>query len=48
MDAPEPLVVRVDEATPTSVQWTVTDCSFLPDWVGTRPTLHASPPSTAT
>jgi hypothetical protein len=26
------------EATrPTSVRWTVTECSFLPDWVGTHP-----------
>jgi uncharacterized protein YndB with AHSA1/START domain len=32
------LLMQVDQATrPTSVQWTVTDCSFLPDWVGTRP-----------
>jgi uncharacterized protein YndB with AHSA1/START domain len=38
MNAPEPLVIHVDEATrPTSVRWTVTDCPFLPDWVGTRP-----------
>ncbi|HZU81085.1 MAG TPA: SRPBCC domain-containing protein [Acidimicrobiales bacterium] len=40
MNAPEPLVVHVDEATrPTSVRWTVTDCPFLPDWVGTQPTF---------
>jgi len=40
MSAPDPLLVRVDEATrPTSVQWTVTECSFEPDWVGTRPTF---------
>ncbi len=39
MDAPEPLVVRVDEATPASVQWTVLDCPFLTDWEGTRPTF---------
>jgi uncharacterized protein YndB with AHSA1/START domain len=40
MKAPEPLVIRVDEATrPRSVQWRVTDCPFLPDWVGTRPTF---------
>jgi uncharacterized protein YndB with AHSA1/START domain len=38
--SPEPCVMRVDRATrPTSVQWTVIDCSFLPDWVGTRPTF---------
>ena len=40
MNAPEPLVIHVDEATrPTLVRWTVTDCPFLPDWVGTRPTF---------
>jgi uncharacterized protein YndB with AHSA1/START domain len=40
MNAPEPLVMHVDEATrPTSVQWTVTACPFLPDWEGTRPTF---------
>lgn len=38
MNAPEPLVIHVDEATrPTKVRWTVRDCPFLPDWVGTRP-----------
>lgn len=25
------------------MQWTVTDCSFLPDWVGTRPTFTITP-----
>jgi uncharacterized protein YndB with AHSA1/START domain len=40
MGPPEPLVIHVDEATrPASVQWTVTECSFEPDWVGTRPTF---------
>jgi uncharacterized protein YndB with AHSA1/START domain len=44
MNAPEPLVIRVDEATrPTSVRWTVTDCPFLPDWVGTKPTFTITP-----
>ncbi len=44
MSAPDPLVIRVDEAArPTSVQWTVLDCPFLPDWVGTRPTFTISP-----
>jgi steroid delta-isomerase-like uncharacterized protein len=44
MNAPEPLVIHVDEATrPTSVQWTVTDCPFLPDWIGTRPTFTITP-----
>jgi Polyketide cyclase / dehydrase and lipid transport len=38
MNAPEPLVIRVDEATaPTTVRWTVTDCPFLEDWIGTQP-----------
>ncbi len=40
MNAPEPCVMRVDAATrPAMVQWTVTACDFLPDWVGTRPTF---------
>jgi uncharacterized protein YndB with AHSA1/START domain len=44
IDSPEPCVMHVDQATrPTSVQWTVTDCSFLPDWVGTRPTFTITP-----
>ena len=38
--SPDPCVMHVDQATrPTSVQWTVTECRFLPDWVGTRPTF---------
>ena len=44
MSAPDPLLIHVDEATrPTSVRWTVTECSFEPDWVGTRPTFSISP-----
>jgi uncharacterized protein YndB with AHSA1/START domain len=44
MKAPEPLVMHVDEASrPTSVRWSVTDCPFLPDWIGTRPTFSISP-----
>jgi uncharacterized protein YndB with AHSA1/START domain len=44
MNFPEPLVVRVDQATRAkSVQWTVEECSFLPDWVGTRPTFTITP-----
>ena len=43
-DPPEPCVMHVDQATrPSSVQWTVTDCGFLPDWVGTRPTFTIAP-----
>jgi uncharacterized protein YndB with AHSA1/START domain len=44
MNAPDPLVIHVDEATrPTTVRWTVTDCPFLPDWIGTRPTFVITP-----
>jgi uncharacterized protein YndB with AHSA1/START domain len=44
MNAPEPLVIHVDEASrPTSVRWTVTECAFLPDWIGTRPTFTVAP-----
>jgi uncharacterized protein YndB with AHSA1/START domain len=44
MNAPEPLVIQVEEATrPTSVRWTVTDCPFLPDWIGTKPTFTITP-----
>jgi uncharacterized protein YndB with AHSA1/START domain len=44
MNAPDPLVIHVDEATrPTTVRWTVTDCPFLPDWVGTQPTFTIAP-----
>lgn len=39
-DPPEPCVMHVDEATrATTVRWTVTECDFLPDWDGTRPTF---------
>src|SRR5260370_27231710 len=44
MNAPEPLVIHVDETTPpTSVRWTVTNCPFLPDWIGTLPTFTINP-----
>lgn len=44
MNAPDPLVIRVDIARrPTFVHWTVTDCPFLTDWVGTRPTFTITP-----
>lgn len=39
----EPLVMHVEEAVPTSVAWTVKECSFLPDWIGTRPTFTIAP-----
>lgn len=36
--------MHVDEATrPTSVQWTVIACAFLPDWVGTHPSFTIVP-----
>ena len=39
-----PLVVHVDEATrPTTVRWTVTQCTFMEDWVGTQPTFTITP-----
>ncbi|GAA4041120.1 SRPBCC family protein [Nonomuraea soli] len=44
MNASHPLVIHVEEATrPSSVRWTVVDCPFLPDWVGTRPTFTITP-----
>src|SRR4029453_10606775 len=44
MNDPAPLVIPVDEATrPTAVRWTVTDCPFLPDWIGTKPTFTITP-----
>jgi uncharacterized protein YndB with AHSA1/START domain len=44
MNSPQPLVIRVDEATrPTTVRWTVTECDFLTDWVGTRPVFTITP-----
>jgi uncharacterized protein YndB with AHSA1/START domain len=40
MSAPDPLLVHVDAATrPMSVRWTVTECTFEPEWVGTHPTF---------
>lgn len=39
-----PLLVRVDRTTrPTTVRWTVTECTFMEDWVGTRPTFTITP-----
>ena len=39
-----PLLVRVDEATaPTTVRWTVLQCTFMPDWEGTQPTFTITP-----
>ncbi len=39
-----PLLIHVDEATrPTTVRWTVTECTFMVDWVGTHPTFTIMP-----
>jgi uncharacterized protein YndB with AHSA1/START domain len=44
MNPPQPLVIQVEEATrPASVRWAVTECGFLPDWVGTRPVFTITP-----
>jgi len=44
MNSPDPLVIHVDEATrPTLVRWTVIECPFLPDWIGTRPEFTITP-----
>jgi uncharacterized protein YndB with AHSA1/START domain len=44
-DSPEqPCVMHVDQATrPTSVQWTCTEYSVLPDWAGTCPVFTITP-----
>jgi len=37
-------VMTVDQAQhPTQVTWTVTECRFLPDWLGTQPTFTIEP-----
>jgi uncharacterized protein YndB with AHSA1/START domain len=39
-----PLLIRVDEATrPATVRWTVVECTFMQDWVGTQPTFTITP-----
>ena len=39
-----PLRIRVDEATrPLTVRWTVTECTFMRDWVDTEPTFTITP-----
>ena len=44
VDDQPPLTVHVDEAIrPTTVRWTVTQCTFMEDWVGTRPTFTITP-----
>ncbi len=40
----QPLLIHVDEAArPTTVRWTVTECTFMEDWVGTHPTFTIMP-----
>jgi uncharacterized protein YndB with AHSA1/START domain len=35
-----PLLIHVDEASrPTTVRWTVVECTFMPDWEATQPTF---------
>jgi uncharacterized protein YndB with AHSA1/START domain len=39
-----PLLIQVDEATrPATVRWTVAECTFMEDWVGTQPTFTITP-----
>jgi uncharacterized protein YndB with AHSA1/START domain len=39
-----PLLIQVDEATrPAIVRWTVAECTFMEDWVGTQPTFTITP-----
>jgi uncharacterized protein YndB with AHSA1/START domain len=39
-----PLLIHVDEATrPTTVSWTVLECTFMRDWEGTQPTFSITP-----
>ena len=39
-----PLLIHVDEATrPRTVRWAVVECTFMEDWVGTRPTFTITP-----
>jgi uncharacterized protein YndB with AHSA1/START domain len=39
-----PLLIHVDEASrPSTVRWTVVECTFMEDWVGTQPTFTITP-----
>ena len=39
-----PLLIHVDEASrPTTVRWTVIECTFMEDWESTRPTFTIAP-----
>jgi uncharacterized protein YndB with AHSA1/START domain len=44
VDGQPPLLIHVDEAIrPTTVRWTVAECTFMVDWVGTQPTFTITP-----
>jgi uncharacterized protein YndB with AHSA1/START domain len=44
VDGQPPLWIHVDEVSrPTTVRWTVIECTFMEDWVGTRPTFTITP-----
>ena len=44
-----PLLIAVDEALrPSLVRWTVRECTFMNDWVGTQPTFTITPLDPAT
>ena len=39
-----PLLIHVDEASrPTTVRWSVLECTFMDDWEGTQPTFTITP-----
>src|SRR3982074_3615113 len=39
-----PLLIHVDEASrPTTVRWTVVECTFMKDWEATQPTFTIAP-----
>lgn len=39
-----PLLIHVEQARrPTDVRWSVVECTFMPDWVGTQPTFTVTP-----
>ena len=42
-DHTSPCVIRVDDASPARVCWTVAECDFLDEWVGTHPTFTITP-----
>jgi uncharacterized protein YndB with AHSA1/START domain len=38
----DPLIMNVQQASPSIVRWAVTSCAVLPDWVGTMPAFTLS------